>query len=294
MLVAGFHEYRAAGKRLAERLGCPYREVDVHAFPDGEHKLTLPLPLPEHLVVCRSLNEPNAKLVDLMLVAGAARENGVRRLTLVAPYLCYMRQDIAFHPGEAVSQRIVGRLLAELFDTVITVDPHLHRTPDLADAVPAKRAVALSATGPMAAYLSDARYRDAVLIGPDAESRQWVSAIAARTGHGFGVARKQRAGDRSIRIALPEIDVAGRRVVLVDDVISTGQTMAVAARMLRDAGATAVECLVTHVLPGRQMQATLLEAGIETLASCDSIPHASNRIELASLLAAAVTDEPAR
>jgi ribose-phosphate pyrophosphokinase len=273
MLVAGFHEYRTPGRRLAERLGCPYREVDVHAFPDGEHKLTLPLPLPEHLVVCRSLNEPNAKLVDLMLVAGAARENGVRRLTLVAPYLCYMRQDIAFHPGEAVSQRIVGRLLAELFDTVITVDPHLH---------------------PMAAYLSDPRYRDAVLIGPDAESRQWVSAIAARTGHEYGVARKQRADDRSVRIALPEIDVAGRRVVLVDDVISTGQTMAVAARMLLDAGATAVECLVTHVLPGRQMQATLQEAGIETLASCDSIPHVSNRIELASLLAAAVTDEPAR
>jgi ribose-phosphate pyrophosphokinase len=294
MLVAGFHEYRAAGKRLAERLGCPYREVDVHAFPDGEHKLTLPLPLPEHLVVCRSLNEPNAKLVDLMLVAGAARENGVRRLTLVAPYLCYMRQDIAFHPGEAVSQRIVGRLLAELFDTVITVDPHLHRTPDFADAVPANRAVALSATGPMAAYLSDARYKDAVLIGPDAESRQWVSAIAARTGHVYGVARKQRADDRSVRIALPKLDVAGRRVVLVDDVISTGQTMAVAARMLRDAGAAAVECLVTHVLPGRQMQATLKGAGIEALVSCDSIPHASNHIELASLLAAAVTDEPAR
>jgi ribose-phosphate pyrophosphokinase len=294
MLVLGFSEYEEAGQRLAKELGCPYREVDVHVFPDGEHKLTLPLPLPEHLVVCRSLFDPNAKLVDLLLLAGTARENGVKELTLVAPYLCYMRQDIAFHPGEAVSQRLIGQLLAELFDTVITVDPHLHRTPDFADAVPARRAVRLTATGPMADFLSDPGYRETVLLGPDGESRQWVSAIAKKTGQAFGVARKQRSGDRDIRIELPEIDVQGRRVVIVDDVISTGRTVAVAASLLREAGAAGIECLVTHVLPGTEMQATLKRVGVTALVSCDSIPHPSNRIELAGILAAAIRDEPAR
>ncbi len=290
MLVLGFSEYADAGRRLATHLSCPFAEVDIHAFPDGEHRLTLPLPLPEHVIACRSLFDPNAKLIDLLLLSATARSLGVKRLDLVAPYLCYMRQDIAFHPGEAISQRIIGRLLADGFDTVITVDPHLHRTAHLSEAVPTHRAVALTATGAMAAYLDQDRYRDAVLIGPDAESRQWVAAIAGKTGLGYGVAQKTRTGDRDIAIALPDIEVRGRRVVIVDDVISTGRTVAVAARLLRQAGAADVEALVTHVLPGADAQAALRDAGVEMLVSCDSIPHASNRIELAGLLAEAVMD----
>lgn len=290
MFVLGFAEYREAGRRLAEALACPYAEADVHTFPDGEHKLTLPLPLPEHVIVCRSLNEPNAKLIDLLLLSATARSHGVKRLELVAPYLCYMRQDIEFHPGEAVSQRIVGGLLAGLFDTVITVDPHLHRTALLSDAVPAGRAVALTATGPMAAHLAGEGERDTVLIGPDAESEQWVSAIAAQTGLDFGVAHKTRTGDRDIAIELPDLDVRGRPVVIVDDVISTGRTVAVAAKLLHRAGAASVRAMVTHVLPGPDARTALTEAGVEALISCDSIPHASNRIGLADLLADALRD----
>ena len=127
ILLLGFEDYREPGRRLADELGADYREVEVHRFPDGEHRITLPIglpaSLPEHVVVCRSLFEPNAKLIDLFLLSATARELGAGRLTLVAPYLCYMRQDKAFHPGEAVSQRIIGRLLAEHFDALITVSP---------------------------------------------------------------------------------------------------------------------------------------------------------------------------
>jgi hypothetical protein len=87
------------------------------------------------VVVYRSLHQPNEKLVELMLLALQARAWGVQRLLLVAPYLAYMRQDIAFNPGEAISQRVVGAFLATLFDAVITVDPHLHRVATLEEAV---------------------------------------------------------------------------------------------------------------------------------------------------------------
>jgi ribose-phosphate pyrophosphokinase len=112
--------------QLAHDAGLTPALIQRHRFPDGELKLRLPSALPSHVVVLRSLVNPNEKLVELLLVARTARSLGAQRLTLVAPYLAYMRQDIAFHPGEVVSQRVVGQFLASLFDAVITVDPHLH------------------------------------------------------------------------------------------------------------------------------------------------------------------------
>ena len=152
-LLLGFPEYAAPAQRLAKALHCPYEQVEVHRFPDGESKLRLPPTLPRHVIVCRSLDHPNDKLIELLLTAETARAAGAEQLTLVAPYLCYMRQDMAFHPGEAVSQRIIGRWLADLFDTVITVDPHLHRIDQLSEVIPASRSVTLSA-GPRSSPFS--------------------------------------------------------------------------------------------------------------------------------------------
>ena len=170
-MILGFSDYRPQAQRLAQALGLPYREVETHRFPDGECKLRLPERLPERVIFCRSLDRPDPKLVELLLASATARELGAHELTLVAPYLCYMRQDMAFHPGEAVSQRIVGRWLAELFETIITVDPHLHRISQLSEVMPASRGISLSA-GPLLAAFLRQRAGNALLVGPDSESRQ--------------------------------------------------------------------------------------------------------------------------
>jgi len=286
MIVLGFADYRAPAQRLAEALQCPVAQVEVHRFPDGEHKVTLPSTLPDHVIFCRSLFHPNDKLIDLLFAARTARELGVNRLSLVAPYLCYMRQDTAFEAGEAVSQRIIGRWLAELFDDVVTVDPHLHRTASLDVVMPGIHAIALSAGVPMADYLRRRQgMDDAILLGPDEESRQWVSSIAGLAGLEFGVATKQRMGDRSVCIQLPDIDFAGRPVVLLDDMVSTGRTLVEAAVQLQQAKASSITCLVTHALLHEAAEKQMQQAGIGLLVTSDSVPHASNAIELASSLA---------
>ena len=127
MMILCFDDYEIQSRKLATALDIPCHIIQRHRFPDGESKLTLPDKLSQHVLICRSLDQPNEKLVELLLAAKTARELGARKLTLIAPYLCYMRQDIAFHPGEAISQPIIGNFLAGLFDNVITVDPHLHR-----------------------------------------------------------------------------------------------------------------------------------------------------------------------
>ena len=126
-LLLSFDDERHLAEALAQALGVPLRWVERHRFPDGESRLRLPPQLPPRVALLRGLHRPNEKLAELMIVAPAARELGAAQLTLVCPYLAYMRQDMAFTPGEAVSQRHVGQALAAWFDAVITVDPHLHR-----------------------------------------------------------------------------------------------------------------------------------------------------------------------
>ncbi|TGD74853.1 ribose-phosphate diphosphokinase [Mangrovimicrobium sediminis] len=291
MLVLAFPDSLPQASALAQALAVDVQAIEVHAFPDGESRLRLPPELPSRVVLMRSLDQPNTKLVELLLAAGTARELGARHLSLVAPYLCYMRQDIAFQPGEAVSQRHVGGFLAGLFDAVITVDPHLHRVSRLQEAVPAHTALALSAAPLMGQFLA-ARETRPLLLGPDEESGQWVAAVAAAAGLDWLVAGKTRSGDREVSIALPAADYSGREVVLVDDIASTGHTLAQAARALFAAGAARVDVLVTHALFVGDALQQLRAAGIGDIWSSDSVTHPSNAFGLAPALAEALRAEP--
>lgn len=286
MLLLGFRESSLQARAVAEQTGLDYAEAGIHHFPDGESRLTLPTELPATVVIYRGLERANDRLLELFLLSRALREAGVTQLILVAPYLCYMRQDRAFAPGEIVSQRHVGQLLAEHFDGLITVDPHLHRTPQLQQAVPVDYAITLHATKAMAEFLQT--FKQPLLLGPDAESRQWVEEIAQQQGLEFAVASKLRHGDHRVEVSLPQQDYPGRHVILVDDVISSGHTMAEAARSLLQAGASRVDCLVTHALFAEGAENLLHTAGIKHIYSTDAIPHHSNCLSLAPLLSAAL------
>jgi ribose-phosphate pyrophosphokinase len=287
MLLAFDDEWETA-QRLAQACRREAALVERHRFPDGEMKLRLPAQLPAHTVVFRSLAMPNEKLVELLLVAQTARQLGAQHLTLVAPYLGYMRQDIAFHAGEAVSQKIVGRFLASLFDCVLTVDPHLHRIDTLQEAVPIDAAVALTAAPLIGAFLREHCTR-ALVVGPDEEAAQWVSAAANAAGLPWAVAQKVRHGDRDVNIALPGEKVEGRAVVLMDDVASTGTTLLRAAQGLRGAGAHSIDVVVTHGLFVGDAVKQLRAAGVGHIWSTDTVAHPTNAISVLPILARALS-----
>jgi ribose-phosphate pyrophosphokinase len=276
------HDY---AQRLAVAAGRTPARIEQHRFPDGEVKLRLPERLPPRVALLRSLHQPNEKLIEVMLAARTARELGATNLTLVAPYLAYMRQDTAFAPGETVSQRIVGSWLAQLFDGVVTIDPHLHRIQALRDAIPLDGARTLSAAPLIGAAL---RGSCTLMLGPDAESEPWVRAAADAAGCPAAVCRKRRRGDREVEVVLPEGELPGQHVVIVDDIASTGRTLAGVARLARAAGARQVDVAVTHALLVGDAEAVLLEAGVTRLISTDSVPHPSNCIGTAGIVAAAL------
>ncbi|MCW8874895.1 MAG: ribose-phosphate diphosphokinase [Gammaproteobacteria bacterium] len=287
MLILAFPDALPQAQDLARALQLPCVAIEVHAFPDQESLLRLPEAIPERVILFRGLDRPNQKLIELLLAAETARHLGAREIILIAPYLCYMRQDKEFMPGQAVSQAIIGRFLAKLCDTLITVDPHLHRVTDLRTAVPTQRAISLGAA-PLIGRFIAGQCDQPLLVGPDAESEQWVRQAADAIGADHIVASKVREGDTRVHIELPDFDYQGRNVVLVDDMVSTGHTLMSAASLLHERGAARVDAACTHALFGTATQRALEQAGIARIWSTDSIPHPSNRIALAEILAQTV------
>ena len=288
-LVLAFDDEAAMARALAQALGWRCALVDRHRFPDGETRLRLPPQLPRRVALLRGLQQPNEKLTELMLTVAGARELGAAQLTLVSPYLAYMRQDIAFTPGEVVSQRHLGRLLATWFDAVITVDPHLHRVATMDEVVPGRRGVALTAAPLLGAWIAR-QLPGALLLGPDEEAEQWVRVAAQAHGLDHAVCHKQRHGDREVDVALPGVPVAGRAVVLFDDVASTGRTLVTAARGLLQHGAASVDVAVTHGLFVDDAVAQIHAAGVRHVWSTDCVPHATNVVSVVPLLAQALRD----
>ena len=288
LTLISFPQAELQARALATDLNVPYQTIELHHFPDMESRVHIPPINTDKVAIYLSLDHPNAKLIELILAAATIKESGQHSLILVAPYMCYMRQDIAFRVGDAVSQKIIGRLLAEHIDAVITVDPHLHRTPVLEQAIPVKNAIAVSSANLQAEFLSR-QFSDAILIGPDAESEQWVSKIAQQANLSYLVASKIRYGDHEVRIELPDADLHNRDIVLIDDIASTGKTLSTCTALIRKQQVKSVSALLTHALFTHETEIMLGEAGIDNIWSTDSVIHSSNRVSLTPLLAQSIS-----
>jgi ribose-phosphate pyrophosphokinase len=280
------------GEALAERLGIPGHEIALHRFPDRELRVTVG-PATPTTIICCSLNDPNEKLIALLFAAEALRRGGARRLVLIAPYLGYMRQDAAFHAGEAISQRAIGDLFAKTFDRVITVDAHLHRTATLNNVFPGIEADNLAATSVIQSTLrADTLDPTTLVVGPDTESRPWVSDLADRLGLAFAVGEKIRRGDCSVQIVFSDpARLLHRPVVLVDDIVSSGGTLIVCAEALASSGVSSIDAVVVHALFPPKLLNEFSRAGIRSLRSTNSVPHPTNAIALDRILADAVRRE---
>jgi ribose-phosphate pyrophosphokinase len=259
---------------------------ELRQFPDGELYVRLDGELDDDAVLVG--NACAGDFLRLAFLAGTARDLGASRVGLVAPYLAYMRQDSRFNPGEGVTATYFARLVSSTVDWLVTVDPHLHRLSSLAGVYTIPATIAHAAPA-IAAWVS-AEVERPVLVGPDAESVQWVSAVAEHCGAPFVILEKTRRGDRDVSISPPNGAWNGHTPVLIDDIVSTGRTMIEATRQLRAAGSAPPICVAIHAVFADALSEALHEAGARAIITCDTIPHATNKIAIAEPLAIAVSE----
>ena len=236
------------------------------------------------MVIVQSFQpHPEMSLFDIVFAAETAKDLGAKKIILAAPYLAYMRQDKRFHPGEAVSSRIMAKLLNNSVDKIITIDTHLHRYRSMKEVftIPAKNLTA----NPLIADFVKNKISNAVIIGPDWESYQWAEAIAKRVGVESTVLEKTRYSSRHVTSKMTKkVELQGKNVVIVDDIISTGHTIAEAAKKAKAARAKSITAIGVHGLLVEGALAKMKKAGVTKVITTNCIEHRTNKIDVTGLL----------
>ena len=266
-------------KKLNAKLGL----YDEREFPDGESYLCINSDVKGFdCIVVADLSHPNSKFLPLIFLLDTLKELGAKSVGLVAPYLSYMRQDRRFIDGEAITSKLFAKSLSHHIDYLVTVDPHLHRYHSLDEIYSVPSEVVQGAPA-LAQWLKG--QPDLFLVGPDSESEQWIINIAEVSGHPFVIGDKIRRGDRDVEVSLPDLSAyAGLTAVIIDDVISSGQTILCCIDALKQQGVKEIECAAVHGIFADSVDKTLIEAGLTALITTNTIVHSSNAVDISSLL----------
>lgn len=273
---------RPMGEAVAGHLGLELAEHEVREFEDGEHKVR---PTGDvrgaDVYVLTSLHgddehHPDEKLCRLLFFCGALRDAAAARVTVVAPYLSYARKDRRTRPGDALVIRYVAQLMEAIgIGGMIAVDVHNGAAFENAFRIPAE---SLDTAPLLAARLrSEVGARDAVVLAPDAgaskraERLRVVLERALGRSVGSALMEKHRTGDR-IHGDLFAGEVEGRVVVIADDLIATGSTLARAVRASAERGAAAVYTVASHGLFIDGARALWDEPALEGVLVTDSVP----------------------
>lgn len=276
--------------KLASLLHAEKGKAIIRQFPDGESYVQLHSEVKNKcvVVVC-TLHEPDPKLLPLYFLCKTVKELGAACTCLVAPYLAYMRQDKRFKPGEGITSIYFAKLISGFADSLTTVDPHLHRRSSLSEIYSAPHKV-IHAASHISKWISN-NVEKPVLIGPDSESEQWVSQVAKNANAPFIVLEKVRHGDKDVEVSVPEVDnYKNHTPVLVDDIISTARTMIETVSHLKKAGMRAPVCVGVHAVFAGTAYNDLKNSGVQQIATCNTIPHESNLIDLSDILSTEIRE----
>lgn len=287
-IIFDFPMPSALGKTVRKLLRGKEGKVFVRSFPDGETYLRIETDVKDREVIINaSLFHPNDWVLNLLFLADTLKRQGAKRIGLLTPYLSYMRQDKVFQSGEALTSVTFANLLSTYFSYLVTVEPHLHRYHSLGEIYSIPTSVVKVSSLVMEWIKKN--IENPFLIGPDEERAQWVKEIAGELP--YIILKKIRYTNGHVEISWPEIgNLSKKTPVLVDDIISSGSTMLQAIQYLKNQKIAPPFCIAIHPLFEEHSYQKLQNMGVKGIVTCNSIPHPSNHIELAPLLAEVLRD----
>lgn len=262
-------------KRIADELGIKLAKATFKRFPDGELYVRVE-DIDGEAVIVQSITSSD-DLVYLMLLFDALESCNI---TAVIPYMGYARQDKRFFDGEAISIRAVARLIESYAERVISVNLHSREAASYF-----KKLEEVDAMGLIGEHYKG---QDVVMISPDLGSLERVRRAAEEAGCEYDYLEKRRIDAEHVEVSPKSLSVEGKRVVIVDDIISTGGTIVEAAKILN---ASSVEAACVHAVLASNALNKLYSAGVSRVIATDTIERAVSRISVAKLIAETVKRE---
>lgn len=282
--IASFLGIENIATSFSTALDADIANYEIRNFPDGETYLRIISDCKNRdIIILADIHQPNSKILPLIFLCETLKEMGCKSTILVCPYLPYMRQDIQFQAGEAVTSRFFARLVSHHIDHLITIDPHLHRYHSLSQIYSCQTTV-LQAHPVIVEWIKQTIEKP-FIVGPDSESEQWAANAASMIGCPYLILEKQRFGDKDVSVN-SSADTAFEDLtpVLIDDIISTGRTMIKSAEWLVQKGFRPPICIGVHALFSGDALSAMQQANIEKILTCSTIPHATNKIDITELL----------
>ncbi len=277
------------GEAIAKELGLEPQLLSHRIFPDGETYIRFPESVKGEVVVLVQTTAPNPdrKLMQLLFMARTAKDLGATRIIAVIPYLAYARQDKRFLEGEALSFDIVLSLLesAGVNDTVL-IDVHNETILNMLREEHEMRIHNLTAIFYLAEYMKTNSYEGAYSLSPDLGRSELVEKVSEVMGGGFAFFMKVRdryTGKTTMKVK--NLDLEGKDVVIFDDIISSGGTMARAIQGLKDQGVGKVAAVCTHALPVPGANEKIKNAGADKIVATDSVESIYETVSVAKLVA---------
>jgi len=290
-IILGGSSAQVLAIKIGRLLKAPVLLPEIKRFPDGEKyvRITEDVNGKTVAVIQSFYHQPDEFLIEYFLMVDTLKDLGAKKVLGVVPYFAYARQDERFKPGEAVSFKIVTKLIEEVgTDEIYTVDTHLHRVEQLTEVfrIPAHN---LTAVPLLAQYIKkNFELTDLIVIGPDEEAEQWAKVAAKELEAEYDVLEKERLGPSEVRIKTRELDVKNRDVVIVDDIISTGGTMVEAIKMLKEHGAKNIIAACTHPILVQNALTKIYQAGVLAVIGTDTVPSSISFVSVAPVIAEAL------
>lgn len=291
-------------KEIASLLNLKFSSAAVQKFPDNE----LHVEIDEKSVeaedkvyyVHTMFPNPNEKLVELLLTCDLLRDLGCKKIAAVLPYLCYSRQDYRKHAGEAVSAKTFFKVLESVgVSEVISIDIHLHRLSlkELSSFTSIKLKE-LSAFPLLAESVKSTGFKNPVVISPDSEGGRFAELVAGilnpeKPEHAY--MSKKRLTPTKVEVEFKGAEktgLQGRNILFVDDIVSTGNTLIEAAKILKNHRVKEIHAAFTHaVFSTLDSTSSMFSAGISKLISTNTIPNQFSAVNVASLIAGEIGKE---
>jgi ribose-phosphate pyrophosphokinase len=286
MYILGGTSAKNVARNLANKIHQPLLQATYKRFPDDEFYVRVLDDIEGEDVLIVQTAYPDPKIVELLLMQDAVHDAGAKKIIVVLPYFGYSRQDKKFEEGEATSARAVAQHISMHADCVITVDPHKEHILKFFS-VPA---YCCSAITTIAQYLKEKNID--FILAPDKGAKDRAKEAATLINCEYDYLEKTRIDGTTVKITPKKLDARGKRVAIIDDIISTGGTMANSIKELKKQGAKTVSIACTHGLFVGGAKEKLLSADCDEIISTDTIETEFSIVSAADCIAEILLKTP--